>query len=151
MAQISKVAGMLCILIFAMGILYQLGHFEKTAKVIRFIIAIYILLALLKSFNGAKGELMVLTEEINIQQHNYQDELKNEIVKQTQQQLEIVIKNRLDEKNIAYNEVSVHILEQNGTVEIKRIKIVCQNDCKNTVENCIQDLLTDNTKIVIGE
>ena len=151
MEQIAKSVGMLCVLVFILGILFQLGCFEKTAKVIKFVIAVYIVVAIVKSVDGAKMDTNFIYDKNVAEHYDYQENFETAVLQQLRQNIEETVKGRLNEKNISYNDVSVHILEQNGNLEIEQIEVECKTEDKSAVYNCLQDLLSENTKIIVGE
>jgi len=151
MEKIVNSIGALCISVFIMGMLYQLGAFEKTAKTIKFVIAIYIVLTVINSFENLNFNLQNTDFTTQYYQQDINRDFQNEIIKETARELENVIKNRLEEKNIAYNSVEVHILEQNGNLTADKIFIECENIYAQDIERCISDIADETTKIIIGD
>lgn len=151
MSDIAKIAGVLCMAVMAMGVLYDLGSFKVTDKTIKFVISVYILVTVFNALKGAKLEISTNELLQNISVEDNSGMLKNEVVKQTEKELEEVIKNRLDEKKISYNDVSLHILEQNGSLIVSEIKIVCSDDMSQAAKECINDFITEETKVITGE
>ncbi len=151
MEKITSVVGTLCLCIFVTGILYNMGCFKVTEKTIRFVIAIYIIVIIFKTVMDIKFDFAAYNiNDITTQYQNTED-AKQIIIEQTQMDIENLIKKRLSEKNISYNEVLVHILEQSNNITIDKIEIQCSSEYKNSVENCIKDLLSPETVVVIGE
>lgn len=151
MEKITSMVGTLCICIFVTGILYNIGCFKVTEKTIKFVISIYILVITFKAAMDIKLDFsMNSINDISMEYQNTED-AKDIIIEQTQLDIENIIKNRLDEKNISYNSISVHILEQSNNITIDKIDIQCKPEYKKEVQNCIKDLLTENTVVVIGE
>ena len=151
MQQIISVIGSVCILIMVTGILADLGSFPVMEKVIRFIIVIFLIVCIFKSFE---------TTQINIETDNFEtkfvyeqnlDYLKEKIISETEKETQELIKNRLEQKNISYNWLSLHILEQNGNLIVKEIVIDCSESEKNEVYDCIKDVISNETEIKIGE
>lgn len=151
MDNLAKTIGILCVSVMAMGILYNLGSFAVTDKVIKFVISVYIIVAVFGSLKDV--DFKVKTDGIvaDIYQQDMSDMLKSEIILQTEKDLTEIVKKRLEEKNISYNDISLHILEQNGSLEIKKIMIDCPETSKQAVLGCLQDLVTEDTQIVTGE
>lgn len=151
MEKIADVTGVLCISVFVMGIFYQLGGFEKTSKVIRFIVALYIISTVFTSFEYFKYVPLEYDIIVDKDIYDYDVDLYNSVIYKTKTNLEEIIKNRLDEKNISYENVSVHILEQNGAVIADEIEIDCKAGDTEAVYSCIDDMLTEDTKVIIGD
>ena len=151
MEKIADVIGVLCISVFVMGIFYQLGGFEKTSKVIRFIVALYIISTVFTSFEYFKYVPLEYDIIVDKDIYDYDVDFYNSVIYKTKINLEEIIKNRLDEKNISYENVSVHILEQNGAVIADEIEIDCKAGDTEAVYSCIDDMLTEDTKVIIGD
>lgn len=151
MEKIADVTGVLCISVFVMGIFYQLGGFEKTSKVIRFIVALYIISTVFTSFEYFKYVPLEYDIIVDKDIYDYDVDFYNSVIYKTKINLEEIIKNRLDEKNISYENVSVHILEQNGAVIADEIEIDCKASDTEAVYSCIDDMLTKDTKVIIGD
>ena len=151
MEKIADVTGVLCISVFVMGIFYQLGGFEKTSKVIRFIVALYIISTVFTSFEYFNYVPLEYDIIVDKDIYDYDVDFYNSVIYKTKINLEEIIKNRLDEKNISYENVSVHILEQNGAVIADEIEIDCKASDTEAVYSCIDDMLTEDTKVIIGD
>ena len=151
MEHLTKTIGCICILVMVTGILADSGSFPVMEKVIRFVTALYIIVAFLKSFEGTKYNIDIQTIKSDfIQQDNY-EYLTDKIINKTVSELELLVKKRLEEKNISYNLLSLHILEQNGSLIIDEINIQCDNEDITLVYDCIKDLISEETQIIIGE
>ena len=151
MEGLTAAAGVLCVSVFVVGILYEMGCFVATAKIIRFVTAIIITITVLKSFNSI-DKIKIKTENYSdIYSNAYQQNLNEMIIENTRHELEKIIKSRLEEKNISYKSVEVHILEQNGNVTVDTIYIDCDKKAQTAVKQCIQDILAEDAKLVIGE
>lgn len=150
MEQIAANISVLCILVFVCGILYQLGCFSATEKVIKFIIAVYIVFFAVKSFANFNPKITLENYTQFYQEQNTQL-FKVSLIDETEKNLEEIVKNRLEEKNISYKDISVHILEQNGNLTVDGIYIDCENKDKDAVYKCIEDMLSEHTNVFIGE
>ena len=151
MEKIADVTGVLCISVFVMGLFYQLGGFEKTARIIRFVVALCIISTAFNCFKNS--EHILFSDDINIKgaKYDYDTEFYNSVISETEIELEKIIKTRLYEKNISYKEVDVHILEQNSLVAAEEVVIVCDDIYTEAVYDSIKDMITENTKVFIGE
>lgn len=150
MQQVAAVVGTLCMATFVMGLLYEVGSFDKTAKTIKYVIAIYITVTVIKGFDidEIKTEIPEILQ--NTSEYTYNENFEKEVLRNTELGVETTIKNRLDEKNISYNQVSVHILEQNGNLTAGEITVKCEDIYRDAVLECISDISDENTKINIG-
>ena len=151
MEKLTNVTGAICIFIIAMGIIGKIGSFTATEKILRFLISVSILIAISESFQKTSFEFDVIIPEFSNYHNSETTVLKNEIISKTQQELEHIIKNRLDAKNISYKSVSVHILEQNGLLTAEKIIVSCDDKDVAAAEECIEDFITTGTEIIIGE
>ena len=151
MEEITNLMGSICISIIAIGIISKLGAFDATEKMLRFVAAISILLILYESFDKTSLNIDFKYPESDVYYIENTSALKNEIINKTKTDLEQMIKERLDEKNISYNSVSLHILEQNGSIAVDKIIIDCSSDAKTAVIDCIQDIISKETEILTGE
>ncbi len=151
MAGIAKTVGVLCISVVAMRILYDLGNFKATEKTLKFVISLYIIATVFNSLKTTKLEFDIDVGSENQTYYHNSEVIKNEIISQTEKELTELIKKRMSEKNISYNSISLHILEQNGSIVVDRIYIECSPYDKTSVMECIKDLTNEDTEIVIGE
>ena len=143
--------GSICMLIFLVGILYEFGGFEKSKKAIKFVIALYITVAMIKSVQNVQLKINLPEDLDTSVDSEYVYDFKREVIARTQDNMEILIKKRLDEKKLSYNQVSVHILEQNGNLTASEIIIKSEGSSKDLIYECISDIADDETKIYIGE
>lgn len=151
MEQVTKTIGMVCIIIMATGILNDIGSFPVSEKVIKFVTALCIIAAFFKSVGGTKLEMEFdynNDDTLYVQNEEY---LKSAVLNRTAEELEQLVKKRLGEKNISYNSVSVHILEQNSSVMIEKIQISCDPEFEAEVRLCLEDITSEGTEILIGE
>ena len=151
MTGIAKTVGVLCVSVMAMGILYDLGNFKATDKTLKFVISIYIIATVFNSFRTAKLEFDTDISGGKEFAGENPEILKEKIVLQTEKELTELIKKRMEEKNISYNSISLHILEQNGSIQVDRINIDCPSDMQTAVMDCIRDIISEDTQIITGE
>ena len=143
--------GSICMLIFLVGILYEFGGFEKSKKAIKFVIALYITVAMIKSVQNVQLKINLPEDLDTSVDSEYVYDFKREVIARTQDNIEKKKKKRLDEKKLSYNQVSVHILEQNGNLTASEIIIKSEGSGKDLIYECISDIADDETKIYIGE
>ncbi|MBQ9844814.1 MAG: hypothetical protein IJO54_01860 [Oscillospiraceae bacterium] len=151
MEQLAKMTGVLCISVVAMEIVYNLGHFPSVERSVRFITAVYIVLTALKTFGNTQFTIMPPVWDDSSAVHEYTQQFSDTVIEETENKAEEIIRRRLQEKNISYNQVSVHILEQNGLLTAEKIVIECEDSHKAAAEDCIQDFITEETVIITGE
>lgn len=151
MENLARITGVVCVCVFVMGLFYQMGGFDKTSKVIRFVISISVVSTIFLNM----GNLSFIPDLKNTiydnEQYKYEENFYDIVMLNTQEELESVIKNRLLEKNISYNSVKVHILEQNGNLTAEKIVVDCDKEYADEVYLCTEDIITENTEIIIGE
>jgi len=151
MEKIASTTGILCIAVFIMGIFYQLGGFEKTSGIIKFIMALCVLATMLKNVKGFETDIDYSQIYNNSFENIYTEEFSNEILSETEQELEQIIKKRLDEKNISYNQISVHILEQNGVVSVDEISVEGTDADEKDILYLITDMTGPETIVKTGD
>lgn len=150
MERIINTTGVVCVMIFCLGIFYEFGKFEKTAKIIKYIIAVVIVAEIFKSITHREMELN-FNKIKSIEYNDYSEYLYNEIITQTQNEIENIIKERLQTQNISYRDISVNIIEQDSNITVEEIKIYGIKQNENKVYDCIADIVSENTKISMGE
>lgn len=151
MEQLQHITGIMCLLIMIVGIIKEIGSFTSTEKLIKLVAAIYIITAFFKIINNSQLELSFNIDNKDAISIYNTEQLKADVIKETETRLEDIVKKRLDEKNISYNSLSVHILEQDNNVVIDKIVIDCDEKYITAVRECLYDLTSENTKIVTGE
>lgn len=151
MEKIASTTGILCIAVFIMGIFYQLGGFEKTSGIVKFIMSLCVLATMLKNVKGFEPDIDYSQIYDNSFENTYTEELNNEVLSKTEYELEQIIKKRLDEKNISYNQISVHILEQNGVVSVDEISVEGTDADENDILDLIADMTDSETRVKTGE
>lgn len=151
MEQIAKTAGILCLLVVSMDLLCNIGSFPATQKVIRFVIAIHIVLSGFNIADNNDTQLYFSLQPEYTGSYDYKQEFEDTVIKETEKITKDMITVKLSEKNIAYNYIDVHILEQNDILFADEIVIQCDNDKSSDVKECIKEYITEDTKLIIGE
>ncbi len=144
METIIKSVGMLCTTAYLTGILTNFIPMDYTAKAVRLAVAVYILSSLLipaVALDYEYGLSDVIVED-------YTEKAREYITRQTELQLENNISKQLDEKNIAYNSVNVHIHKQNERLEIEKIYI---DGVPSRQHSAVYSLLEYGNILNIGE
>ena len=151
METVTKAMGTVCIAVMLMGIIYELGCFKTTEKVMKFVITVYVMVTFLATVSDTKIQLDFVAEDIDGHTYSNRQQITEQIVNSTQKELENIIRQRLEQKNICYNSVSVHILEQNGNLTADRIVVQCPQQYTSQVTECISDIITEDTQLITGE
>lgn len=150
MEQIAKTVGILCVSVIAADIFCNTGYFPATEKVVKFVVAIYIILTGFKTVTGN-----YIKPEFKLPEYphtyDYQSEFKDAVIAETEKITEDMIIKKLSEKNISYNHISVHILEQNDILLTDTIVVGCEDRYISAVKECIEEFITEDTKLIIGE
>ena len=150
MEQIAEITGILCVSSVVMGILYNTGCFGTTEKVIKFVISIYILVTVIDSFGRNRVDFGFDMKSQAYETYEYTHDYMEYLIAETEKELEKEIESRLSEKNISYNHISVHILEQNNNLTAGKIVADCNAD-EAAVREILQDIITEDTELVTGE
>lgn len=155
MKEISNWIGVMCISCYVMGLLMNLVQFTYTEKVIKLIIALFIIITVFKPVNSkniSDFEYSFEKEYSSLNLDSYQQKnTKQMIIEKTQETLAQIAKRRLDEKNISYSDISVHIYEQDGYLEIEKIFVSgCQEKDYQSVNSLFSDLLSEKSEISFG-
>ncbi|MBQ6929214.1 MAG: hypothetical protein IJN27_02790 [Oscillospiraceae bacterium] len=106
---------------------------------------------MLKNVKGFEPDIDYSQIYDNSFENIYTEELNNEVLSKTEYELEQIIKKRLDEKNISYNQISVHILEQNGVVSVDEISVEGTDADENDILDLIADMTDSETRVKTGE
>ncbi len=144
METIIKSVGILCTTAYLTGILTNFIPMDFTVKAIRLTVAVYILTSLLipaGNLDFEYGLSDVIVED-------YTEKAREYVTHQTEIQLENSISKQLDEKNIAYNSVNVHIHKQNDMMEIEKIYI---GGVPSRQHNAVYSMLEYGNIINVGE
>lgn len=153
MEWISTLIGTLCISSFIMGILINFGKFESTQKVIRFVVSLFIVVTIFKPYSENDFSFDFDFSDISIENPDISSSIiNNMVIEKTKENLIELVKNRLKQKNISYIDLNVHILDQDGNLIIDKITIIgCDETQKEEINSCLSDLISRETKIVLGE
>lgn len=151
MEQIYNAVGVLCLTSVAAGLLHNMGSFASTEKLIRFVCVMCITVTMFSASDIAEFEFdgLIYSQQTDDKENIYN--LKEIIITETEYETGELIKNRLDEKNIGYDYVFVHILEQSGEIVPVKIEIGCADADTVSIKECIKDLTTEQTVLIIGE
>lgn len=150
MDRIAHTTGLLCMTVFVMGILYEFCSFEKTAKAVKYIICLCILVSVFKTVSNVNLNIH-LPYTYLYDNKTYTEYFIGDVITQTQKELETLISERLKEQNISYNQLSLHILEENGVLKVDEITVRCNPDSKQVVYDCIKDIISQDTIVNILE
>ena len=151
MEHISTVTGVVCVSVFAVSVLYSFGCFSATEKVVKFVISLYLLTVFIKSITDTRFEFKTNFNGLTAYSGSYTIDFTDIVLEETETNLEQTIKQRLDEKNISYKQISVHILEENEYLTADKIIVQCSEKDVGAVRECIKDMISDNTQVITGE
>ena len=151
MERISDIIGVLCISVLVVTILYSISSFPSTEKVIRFVILIYIVVNAVSMFTDNKIDFGIDFKADKSVDYKITKEFTDYLILQTEYQLEENVKKRLRENNISYNDVHLHILEQNGILTVDTMVIKCNKSDTEKVRIAVEDIITEDTTVIIGE
>ncbi|MEG3029526.1 MAG: hypothetical protein RR827_03930 [Oscillospiraceae bacterium] len=153
MESIAKFIGILCMASFIMSILMNFGKFEATEKIIRFVISIFIIVTIFKPYSF--GDTFNSFEFAPISWEKPlidQSKVNDLVIEKTKENLAELVKIRLSQKNISYISLNLHILNQDGSLSIDQIEIMgCDESQKVEIKSCLEDIITENTEIVLGD
>ena len=117
---------------------------------IKFVISIYILVTVIDSFGRNRVDFRFDMKIQAYETYEYTQDYMEYLIAETEKELEKEIESRLSEKNISYNHISVHILEQNNNLTAGKIVADCNAD-EAAVREILQDIITEDTELVTGE
>ncbi len=143
--NIIKFIGTLSVIGYILGILYNFVDFSYTQKAIRLTAALYIITALISPLEYSDFNIDI--DSLQLEVYSRQESVEF-VLESAAAQLEQKIKNILDEKNIAYTDISVHINKQSEKISVDYIEIygVLPGDKK-----LISGYLSDIGTVVFGD
>lgn len=151
MEHIADMIGTVCVSVIAATIIYNFGSFPSMERIIRFVVSLYIIS---NSINILSGNRINFTYDFatrSMENYEISENFNTYVMSETELNLEEIIKNRLESKNISYKDIDLHILEQNSILTVDKITVVCSNSDVSEVMKAIEDMITKETMIIIGE
>lgn len=141
MKSITQAIGVLCISGYIMGLLMNMVQITYTQKVVRMVVAMFIIITIFKPVRElAPNSLDAIAYGQNITVETGQNALEN-IVTSAQTQIESTIKLRLDEKKIGYDNISVHIYEQEAGLTVSKIEVFgAEESLQADIVNILSDI-----------
>ncbi|MEG1778962.1 MAG: hypothetical protein RR162_05630 [Oscillospiraceae bacterium] len=153
MEVIARLIGTLCMASFIMSILMNFGKFEATEKVIRFVISIFIIVTIFKPYSIDNVLPSFDFTELTIEKQVVdQEAVNNLVIEKTRENLTELVKMRLRQKNISYIALELHILNQDGNLSIDKITLTgCKETQREKINRCLEDLIDNETKVILGD
>ena len=151
MKNITQWVGVLCISCYVMGLLLNLVQLSHTQKVTRLLVAMFIIITIFRPFSQ-KDFFSLDGYEYTSQDYNISVALNavDTIIKQAQKNLEQTIKSQLDQQNLCYENIFVHIYEENGSLNINSVEIQgVLDEEKNAIYKALSNIVAQD-KIILG-
>ena len=146
MERIFEIAGRLCILGFATGIITWFIPEGKTEKILRLVVTLYIIMALF-TVERSNGIFSIGNDigKYEIPVGNTEKYIADALAEQTKQ----IISEKLSEKNICYTDIDVHINKQTDKFAIDHIVVYGADNIEKLKEE-LADVLSGE-KIISGD
>ena len=118
MDTVFKFTGSLCTTVYILGLLFNLTDISYTQKTIRLTIAVYIIVNILMPLKNLELNFdftdSISDSTIEISAEDY-------VISQAEKNMKQSIISQLNDKNISYSDISVHINKQSNSVYIDNI------------------------------
>ncbi len=144
MITIFKSIGMLCILVYSMGIMTNLVPDTYTRKAIKLAVSAYIILSVILSFENF--ETVLYQEDTGY--YSYTEQAVDYVKTEAEEIIEKDISEKLSEKSITYNSVSVHINEESDFLQIDKI---CVYGVPPERQSSAENIIGLNEKVIFGD
>ena len=136
MENLYRSAGVLCIIGYISGLMLNLVNTTQTQKAIRLVTALYIISVTFTGFDYVEPLKFAEIEDVVVKR----EAADEEIINYAAEYLCNDIENLLYEKNIDYDDVTVHINKQTGKAEISEITIYgAENESKDEILFLLSD------------
>lgn len=149
MESIFKVIGTLCITAYIVGLVSNMTEVNDTGKAVRLVCVLVILSSFL-----TKGEIEEITYNNIFETYSNVDiqmSTVEYIMESVKENIENEIKKELDEKNICYTDVFVHIYKQSNKFKIEKIIIYGVNSREKQYASEIINNIAENENIIYGD
>ena len=145
MDTVLKFTGSLCTTVYILGLLFNLTDISYTQKTIRLTIAVYIIVNILMPLKNLElnfdftDSISDFTIEISAEDY---------VISQAERNMKQSIISQLNDKNISYSDISVHINKQSNSVYIDNIVFygLADND-----KQIINQLFENHGTIIFGD
>ncbi|MBR4036480.1 MAG: hypothetical protein IKJ05_07110 [Oscillospiraceae bacterium] len=144
MDTLYKIIGILCVVSYITGILFNISHSAYTEKALKLTLAIYVISAITVPVK----KLEIYSYINNNEELSYSQQAADYIKNRAQKIIEDNISAKLNEKRIAYNYVDVHINEES---EIFQIDNICIYGVSMDQQMLAENVLQLDEKIVFGD
>ncbi len=145
MDVLLKSIGMLCTLGYVTGLLINLTPANHTQKAIRLVAVLYILSSVLYPLQSISLDF----EYLDTENYDIKTDAQDYVIEQSAYKIKNIILQRLNEKNISYTDIIVHINKQNDGLQISGISLYGIAEKEQTA-NLLQDITTAD-KINFGD
>ncbi len=151
MQDIYNNIGSLCLAIYIIGLLFNLIKIKHTYKIMQTVLGLILILNILSPFQKFDLNLAIETFDFeNIEIDN--NENIDFIIENAALIIKNDIENILNEKNISYKDVSVHIHKENESFYIKEISIYGSEENKNKqIIELLEEIASEECIIFRGE
>ncbi len=141
MKSVYSYIGSICLLIYIIGILFNLIKIKHTNKIMQTVLGLVLLLNIISPIYNQEFYIDINSLEVQSMQID-KGENEEYIIENAKLILENEIKEELNQKNIAYNDVTVHIHKENENFLIKEISI---NGSEEAEKETVIDILSEYT------
>lgn len=145
MDTVFKFTGSLCTTVYILGLLFNLTDISYTQKTIRLTIAVYIIVNILMPLKNLELNFdftdSISDSTIEISAEDY-------VISQAEKNMKQSIISQLNDKNISYSDISVHINKQSNSVYIDNIVFygLADND-----KQIVNQLFENQGTIIFGD
>ncbi len=148
MESVIKTIGTLCIIAFTLGVMTNLIPTAKTEKAIKTVFTIYLLFFVISLFTDTNFDIIAdnITDntDITIQSEDY-------ILDKAKSNIEENIKEILQQKNIAYKDVRLHINKQTDNISVGSIEISGTDINQHSIIYNLLSDIAEKENIILGE
>lgn len=145
MDTVFKFTGSLCTTVYILGLLFNLTDISYTQKTIRLTIAVYIIVNILMPLKNLELNFdftdSISDSTIEISAEDY-------VISQAEKNMKQSIISQLNDKNISYSDISVHINKQSNSVYIDNIVFYGISDDDMQIVN---QLFENQGTIIFGD
>ena len=141
MGDMFRGIGLLCLYGYVTGLILNIIDVSYTGKAIRLVVVLYIISNVITPLKTV--ELKIDTD-IFPAENKVADESERYILTETAKKIEQIICSRLDEKNISYTTVDVHINEEEDGFNISDITIYGASTDIMNIKRFLNDIVSED-------
>ncbi len=151
MDNIYSYIGNLCLVIYIIALLFDLIKIKETNKILQTVLGLVLILNIFYPLN--KIDTQSVFNSLEFYSITVNEEENTElIIENAKLLIENDIKKTLEEKNISYNDVSLHIHKENGSFLIKEINIYgSDEERKEEILKLLSDIVNEDVIFFRGE